>query len=128
MDYRLRRVFDFFADEDIAIIGSATRDVDAANDIDVLFLSTRDFPQLAEQLGTTYNGWNQSGFHLRRINYQIPDIEKPVQLLWYSHISRFADHPHCVMLRDGTRLNDGVYWSDPNPHVKRYQRNQREVA
>ena len=69
MDDRLQTVFDHFAGEDVAIAGSAVRDIETAHDIDVLVPSTVDLPSLAQKHGANYSGWDTpDGLHIRRAN------------------------------------------------------------
>lgn len=111
------RVFDYFPDEDIAIIGSSVRDMDRAHDIDVLFLPTVNFRELCNLHDVRYRGkWERqspldgANETIRQVTMAIPGVPLPVQLTQNSRTWAFQLHPFCTLLRDGTRLNDGVYF------------------
>ena len=108
----LHRVMSQF-DEPCAIIGSAARDYDSAHDIDVLFLlDTIGWKGLVGRMRLKYNGWDHptDGYHVRRANWTLPGISKPIQLITMSHLKEFSDYPFCCILQDGTVLNDGRYY------------------
>lgn len=108
----LHRVLSQF-DEPCAIIGSAARDVESANDIDVLFLlDDIGWRGLVGRMRLKYNGWNHptDGYHVRRANWTLPGVGKPIQLITMSHLKEFSDYPFCCVLRDGTILNEGKYF------------------
>jgi len=87
-----QRVFEHFADQEVAIVGSSLRDFDAAGDIDVLVKSSVDVPALAKKLGATYNGWDlANGDHVRRVNLTIPGVSKKVQLVQNRLVNEFAE-------------------------------------
>ena len=104
----LQRVFDFFTDDPVAIIGSAALDYDEAQDVDVLFLADdATWKAIMRRLHIRYSGWDHGGYHVRRANYRIPGVTKPVQLLSMSHLTTFADHPYAVLMRSGGILHVG---------------------
>lgn len=108
----LQRVLTQF-DEPCAIIGSAACNFDAAHDIDVLFLlGDIGWKALMRKLKLKYNGWDHPrlGYHVRRANYRLPGVAKPIQLLTMSHIKEFEDYEYCCVIRDGTVLKPGQYF------------------
>ena len=109
----LQIVFDYFAEVEIAIIGSAAWNYDDANDIDVVFLADADFPLIVVQHELTYCGWDRKGVHVRRTltPLWVEGVERPIQLSQLSSMKDFADHPYEVLLRDGTRLNPGKHFN-----------------
>lgn len=113
-----RRVFDRFADWDVAIVGSSLRDFDSAHDIDVLFPASQDFRQLAKDLGLKYLGKFPSpltGGDVRRLsNTTVDGVSKPVQIISDSSVSTFDQWPHAVLLRDGRMLNQGQHFTKPS--------------
>ena len=120
MDDRIQTVFNHFAGEDVAIAGSAVRDVETAHDIDVLVPSTVDLPALATKHGATYNGWDTpDGLHIRRANLRVPGLRRNVQLIQRRDVARFEDWPHAVLLRDGRVLNEGRFYDKPKPKARR---------
>lgn len=124
------RIFEHFLAYEVAIIGSSVRDFDRANDIDVLFLPTVNFRQLCVDMGIVYRGkWDRVSpldgvpETIRQVRMNVPGVEKRVQLTQNSRTHTFDQHPFCTLLRDGTRLNDGVYFDKEKyviPSPKRY--------
>ena len=104
-------LFKFFADDDIGIAGSALRDFDAAKDVDVLFPASVDFRKLADRLHIPYRGgWDTPRGRIHVLNLgMVPAVKKPVQLIQCSATAQLSDHPHAVLLRDGTLLHAGVF-------------------
>lgn len=114
----LAKVFEHFGDDEVAVVGSAVRDYDAAKDIDVLVPAGVDYPALVKRLGATYNGWDLAdGSHQRRANIRVPGVEKKVQLIQNRLVSQFEEWPHAVLTREGKHLNPGKHFtkkrSDP---------------
>jgi len=110
MEKDIQRIFEYFPDLEIGIVGSMTWKPKIAQDIDVLVLPTVDWKALMASLNAKYNGWDVSLGHLRRANIHVPGLNRKVQLLCNSNVKMFKDWPHCVILRDGTRLHDGIYF------------------
>jgi hypothetical protein len=112
-----RRVFDRFAEWEIAIVGSSLRDFDSAGDVDVLFLAGQDMRQLARELGLKYLGKFPSPLtkgDVRRLsNTSVEGVSKPVQLISDSSVATFDQWPHMVLLRDGRVLNAGQHYLKP---------------
>lgn len=108
-----RKVFEFFADYTVAIVGSSVRDFDHANDIDVLFLA-QDFRELAKSCGVKYLGKFSSPLtkgDVRRLSgLTIDGVATPVQCISDSSVTTFDQWPHEVLLRDGRRLNEGKHF------------------
>jgi hypothetical protein len=128
----ISRVFEYFPNDDVAVVGSVLRDPERARDIDVLVPASVDFPALAERLGVGYNGWDLAdGSHLRRANFRIPNIDKNVQLLQNRLVTAFEEWPHAVRLRDGRILNPDKHFmkneKDPT-HVGWKRKSSRRVA
>ena len=114
----LTKVFEHFAKDDVAVVGSAVRDYDAAKDIDVLVPSGVDYQAIVKRLGAKYNGWDLAdGSHTRRANVTVPGVAKRVQLVQNRLVSKFDEWPHAVLTREGKQLNPGKYFtkkrSDP---------------
>ena len=114
----LTKVFEHFANDDVAIVGSAVRDYEAAKDIDVLVLASTDYPALVKRLGAKYNGWDlENGNHIRRANISVPGVGKRVQVVQNRLVSKFDEWPHAVLQRNGQQLNPGKHYtkkrSDP---------------
>jgi hypothetical protein len=108
----LSKVFDHFAEDKVAVVGSAIKDYEAAKDIDVLVPADVDYPALVKKLGATYSGWDlKDGSHLRRANYNIPGVAKRVQLLQNRMVGQFDQWPHAVLLRDGKTLNGDKHFT-----------------
>jgi len=115
----IAKVFEHFGDDEVAVVGSAVRDYNAAKDIDVLVPSGVDYPALVKRLGAKYNGWDLAdGSHLRRANITIPGVNKRVQILQNRLVSQFEEWPHAVLRRDGQQHNVGKHFtkkrSDPH--------------
>ena len=107
----IAKVFEHFADDDVAVVGSAVRDYETAKDIDVLVPAGVDYPALVKRLGATYNGWDLAdGSHLRRANVNVPGVAKRVQVLQNRLVNTFSDWPHAVLQRDGQQLNTGKHF------------------
>jgi hypothetical protein len=107
----LAKVFSDFTGYEIGIIGSAARDVDSAKDIDILFLDARQFMDACDAFNVKWSGWDAHTGHVRRANVVSSAVSKPLQLLQVGSTPTFASHPYCVVLRDGTRLHDGLYYA-----------------
>ena len=120
MDDRLDAVFSYFEGENVAVTGSAVRDIETAHDIDVLVPNTVDLPALAQKHGASYNGWDTpDGLHIRRANLRVPGLRRPVQLIQRRDVSSFEQWPHAVLLRDGRVLNEGKFYDKPKPKAQR---------
>ena len=117
MRSEFRRVFDRFAEWEIAIVGSSLRGFDSAGDVDVLFLAGQDMRQLAKELGLKYLGKFPSPLtkgDVRRLsNTTVDGVNKPIQCISDSSVTTFQEWPHAVLLRNGSILNDGQH------HIKR---------
>ena len=109
-------IFAHFPDWDIAVVGSSLRNFVTARDIDVLFRASQDFRQLAREVGVRYaGGWNMGEARIHRLNYTVPGLDKPVQLIQRSTVEDFDQWPHAVLLRDGTLLHEGQFYDKPGP-------------
>lgn len=107
----LAKVFEHFSEDEVAVVGSAVRDYEAARDIDVLVPAGVDYPALVKRLGAKYNGWDLAdGSHLRRANITIPGVAKRVQILQNRLVSQFEEWPHAVLRRDGQQHNAGRHF------------------
>ena len=102
----LQRCFDYFPAHTISIIGSAVRNMETANDIDILFAGSEDFPAICRELGVKYCGWDTPECHVRKACIRIPEVRKPVHLLSWGEY----DIRHCQLLRDGTHRHAGRYF------------------
>lgn len=103
-----------FPGHSFGVIGSAVKDYDNANDIDVLVPYTILLPDLAVRLGVKYNGWDTLQGHLRRANIRVPGVPKKVQLLQVESAPTPHDHPNASMLSDGTILKPGQFFDKAN--------------
>lgn len=110
MDPILAQVFALFPEAEIGIIGSALKDAQTCKDIDVLFLSQEDYEQACHGLQKKWNGWDAYNGHVRITNIIPPEIGKTVQLIQLSTITEFDQHPHEVLLRDGSVVHEGAYF------------------
>jgi hypothetical protein len=112
-----RKVFDRFAEWNVAIVGSSVRDFDNAHDIDLLFPADTDFRQLARELGLRYLGKFPSpltGGDVRRLsNTTVEGVGKPIQCISDSSVTTFEQWPHTVLLRDGRMLNADQHYTKP---------------
>lgn len=139
MHPELARTFAFFDHKfpgtPVAIGGSAVRDYDRARDIDVMVLAGADYPFMVGRLGTRYNGWNvlmgANGvhtpvndmavwpsdpiIHLRRTIHPIwlEGVSKPVQLCQSDACLQFSDHPHALLLPNGSWVNKDCFYDKP---------------
>ncbi len=113
MHPQLHEVFHHLGAYTIGIIGSALRDFESAKDIDILFLTTGAFEHACGENGITWNGWDAHNGHLRRGNGRLEGVEKPVQFLHIGSVTKFEDHPHSVLLRNGAILKPGVHYHKP---------------
>jgi hypothetical protein len=126
----------------VAIGGSAVRDYDRARDIDVMVLAGADYPFMVSRLGTRYNGWDvvlgadgivhtpvgkydrardtpswcgPRYLHLRRTIHPIwlEGVTKPVQLCQSDACLQFSDHPHALLLPNGSWVNKDCFYDKP---------------
>lgn len=111
-------LFNMLRDCDVAIIGSALRDYDTANDVDVLFFNEDEFRDACVAFGVKYNGWNTSRGHVRRANVLVRSIGKPVQFIHMEDVTCPDDHPHMSVLVDGTVTHDNVHYDKPGARRK----------
>lgn len=107
----LSKTFELFPDYQVGIIGSAVKDPEGAKDIDVLFLVKEDFECACAQLGKKWNGWDAWNGHVRIASVQM--FGKKLQLIHVSSVDSFDKHYHCVLLRDGTYVNEGRFFVKP---------------
>jgi hypothetical protein len=94
----------------VGIIGSATRNYEGAKDIDVLFIHFSEFSDACIRFGVKYQGWDAHNGHIRITKLERPEIDKPIQLINLASVSSFEEHPHQVLLPDGSLLNEGHYY------------------
>jgi len=104
-------VFDLFRDYEVGIIGSAILDPEGAKDIDVLFVVKEDFECACAQNAKKWNGWDAWNGHVRIAN--LNRFGKKIQMIHVSSITSFDGHPHCVLLRDGSYVKEGVFMIKP---------------
>lgn len=106
MHSHLQAVFNLFP-QTIGIIGSAIKNPEGAKDIDVLFLVKEEFEEACKFVCKKWNGWDAHNGHVRIAN--IDRGGKKIQLIHVSGVTEFAHHPHCVLLRDGSFVKEGVF-------------------
>lgn len=103
-------LFDMLRDYDVAIIGSALRDYDMANDVDVLFFDEDEFRDACVVFGFKYNGWDTSRGHVRRANVLVRSIGKPVQFIHMEDVTCPDDHPHMALCANGMTYHAGIHY------------------
>lgn len=111
MDPRFQAVFDLFSGYEVGLVGSVTKDYEAAHDIDVLFTHGSHFDDACERFGLKSNSWDSGTGKIRRAN--LTNYDKPIQLLWVGSVKEFTDHPYMVILRDGEVLHPGKWYQKP---------------
>lgn len=109
----LATLFAILANYDVIIVGSALRDYDRANDVDVMFMDAEQFIECCATLGVHYNGWDTSRGHVRMANLSPRYIGKKIQLIHLDSVATPDDHPHMTLSRDGTVTKDGVFMEKP---------------
>lgn len=110
MKTRFQPIFDLFKGLDVYIMGSALRDYPNAKDIDVLFLSSKDFQEGCKRLNTTFKEWDSVVGHLKSAKASLPGTFKPLQLVNIDTIKTPQDHRQEVLGRDGKLINPGIYF------------------
>lgn len=110
-----RTVFEHFWEWDVAIVGSALRDYEHANDIDVLFPADVDFRQLAAELGTPYlGGWDEGTVRIHQLKYRIPGVGKPINCIQRSDVKNiYTDWPHATLMPDGDYVRSEHHYLKP---------------
>ena len=109
----LQRVFDYLKwklNAEVVVIGSAVKDYETANDVDILLPHAIEWHYAMKRLGTKYNGWDTPQGHLRRANIRVPGVRKRVQILQVSSVPTAHDHPNAALLPDGTILKPGHFF------------------
>ena len=117
MHSELALVFDYLSEFDIAICGSAVKDYEVAQDIDVMVRASANIRHLCAELGIKYRGcWQQTPeIAVRRSHhFLIPGVSKAVHLCQNSQIEDFADHPFAVLVKGegskGAIFNAGKFF------------------
>lgn len=101
----------------VGIVGSAVRDFETAKDIDVLFESGIELERACEKFGVRWSGWDAYNGHVRRANLTIGGVDKPIQFVSSGGTPTLEDHPYATILRDGTVLNAGKFYTKPKGWV-----------
>lgn len=110
-------IFEHFWEWNCAIVGSALKDYEKANDIDVLFPASTNFRQLANELAIPYRGGfpgaNNDTVHQLRypIGTNYLSLDKPVNLVQSSKFETFDEWPFMVLTKDGTVYNEGKHFT-----------------
>jgi hypothetical protein len=106
MNPQLTKIFSFFENYDIAIIGSILTKGDEAADIDVLFFNEEEFNSACAAFDTKPITWHGYTGKIARANVDdFPEVTKPVQFIWHAATKNPEDHPHIIQLRQDTVLN-----------------------
>ena len=115
MHPQLQFIFDYFPNDDIIIVGSAVSDFGKAHDIDVQFLDAAQYLVACKHYDLKYNGWDTARGHVRRANMRVRGVFLPVQLIHVDTTKTAEDHPHVVLLRDGTVLHEDQHYNKLHP-------------
>lgn len=133
MPNELEKVFNLLPGFDIIIVGSSVYKT-SAKDIDVLFMDGKEFETACFLNNLKWGGWDANYGHVRRANVTLEGVDKPVQFIHVGSVAKPEDHPHILIMRDGTILHpkkiyikpDGKY--DKGIQVDRRKENGKWLA
>jgi hypothetical protein len=106
MNHQLRETFSAFSAYDIALIGSSVWNFDAAKDIDILFFDKKEFLDACLCYGKVPQEWDSPTGRVAKALILLPNVEKPIQLLWNASATSWEDHPFSLMLPSGVILKE----------------------
>lgn len=104
-------VFDLLGEFEIAIVGGSVKNPDA-KDIDIIFLHHDEFERACRKYDVRWAGWDANYGHVRRANLNL-GVSRPIQFVQVSSVTTFEDHPHILLKRDGTIMNEDKEYVKP---------------